>query len=146
VQSLISYTNFGMPRRTANGIDYNRVTMLIAVLEKKLGMQLSSYDSYVSLAGGIKVAEPALDLAIVAAIASSFKNKVIDPYTVIFGEVGLAGEVRAVNMAEKRTIEAMKLGFKTCILPQSNYQNIKKIEGIRLFGVSNVNELAKIVL
>lgn len=146
VQSLISYTNFGMPRRTANGIDYNRVTMLIAVLEKKLGMQLSTYDSYVNLAGGIKVAEPALDLAIVAAIASSFKNKVIDPYMVIFGEVGLAGEVRAVNMAEKRIIEAMKLGFKSCVLPQSNYQNIKKIDGIRLFGVSNVNELVKIVL
>lgn len=146
VQSLISYTNFGMPRRTANGIDYNRVTMLIAVLEKRLGMQLSSYDSYVNLAGGIKVAEPALDAAIIVAIASSFKNKTVDPYTVVFGEVGLAGEIRAVNMAEKRAIEALKMGFKSCIIPETNYKAIKKMEGIKLYGVSNVSELVKIIL
>lgn len=146
VQSLISYTNFGMPRRTANGIDYNRVTMLIAVLEKRLGMQLSSYDSYVNLAGGIKVAEPALDAAIIVAIASSFKNKIVDPYTVVFGEVGLAGEIRAVNMAEKRVIEALKMGFKICIMPETNYKAIKKMDGIVIHGVTNVSELVKIIL
>ncbi len=144
VQSLISYTNFGMPRRTATGIDYNRVTMLIAVLEKRLGMQLSSYDSYVNLAGGIKIAEPSLDLAIITAIASSFKNKIIDPYTVVFGEVGLAGEIRAVNMAEKRVIEAVKMGFKTCIIPQVNFKSLKKMNDVKIYGVSNVSELIQI--
>lgn len=146
VQSLISYTNFGTPCRTATGIDYNRVSMLIAVLEKKLKMQLSSYNSYTNLAGGIKIAEPALDLAIIAAIASSFKNKPIDPYIVVFGEVGLAGEVRAVNMAEKRIIESAKMGFKTCILPQTNAKPIKKLDNIKLYGVSNINELVEIIL
>lgn len=146
VQSLISYTNFGVPRRTATGIDYNRVAMLMAVMEKKLGMKLSSYDSYVNLAGGIKAVEPALDLAIVASIASSFKNIPIDPYTVVFGEVGLAGEVRAVSMAEKRVNECVKLGFKVCMLPETNFKSIKNSAKVKLHGIKNVTELYKTIL
>lgn len=144
VQSLISYNNFGIPRRTATGIDYNRVAMLMAVMEKKLGMKLSSYDSYVNLAGGIKIIEPALDLAIVTSMASSFKNSIINPYTVVFGEVGLAGEVRAVSMAEKRVNECLKLGFKVCILPQTNFKTIKNQSNIKLYGIRNIDELYKI--
>ncbi len=145
VQSLISYNNFGIPRRTATGIDYNRVAMLMAVMERKLGMKLSSYDSYVNLAGGIKITEPALDLAIVASMTSSFKNIPIDPYTVVFGEVGLAGEVRAVSMAEKRVNECIKLGFKLCILPQTNFKSIKNQSNIKLYGVKNINQLKSIL-
>jgi len=145
VQSLISYNNFGIPRRTATGIDYNRVAMLMAVMERKLGMKLSSYDSYVNLAGGIKITEPALDLAIVASMASSFKNTPIDPYMVVFGEVGLAGEVRAVSMAEKRVNECVKLGFKLCILPQTNFKSIKNQSDIKLYGVKNINQLKSIL-
>lgn len=146
VQSLISYSTFGVPRRTATGIDYNRVAVLMAVIEKHLGMQLSSYDSYVNLAGGIKISEPSLDLAIIAAITSSFKNIAINPYTVVFGEVGLAGEVRAVSMVEKRVIEAAKMGFKSCIIPAANVKGLNKIDGINVFGVQNISELTKRIL
>lgn len=146
VQSLMSYTNFGMPRRTATGIDYNRVSMLIAVLEKRVGMQLTSYDSYINLAGGMKIAEPALDLAIITAIASSFKNKTVNPYTVVFGEVGLAGEVRAVSMAEKRIIESAKLGFKSCIVPEMNCKSVKNVDDIDIVGVKSVKELISVIL
>ncbi len=146
VQSLISYSTFGVPRRTATGIDYNRVAVLMAVIEKHLGMQLSSYDSYVNLAGGIKISEPSLDLAIIAAIASSFKNIAINPYTVVFGEVGLAGEVRAVSMVEKRVIEAAKMGFKSCIIPAANVKGLNKIDGINVYGVQNISELTKRIL
>jgi len=141
VQSLITYTNFGMPRRMAAGIDYNRVILLIAVLEKRVGMNLGSYDSYVNLAGGIKLAEPSLDAAIISAIASSYKNKQIDPFTLIFGEIGLTGEMRAVTMSEKRVFEAAKLGFKTCIIPKANLKEVQSISGIKTIGVSTVSEL-----
>ncbi|WP_058486909.1 DNA repair protein RadA [Defluviitalea phaphyphila] len=146
VQALVSFTNFGMPRRTATGIDYNRVVLLMAVLEKKVGMQLISYDSYVNLAGGIKVNEPAIDLGIITAIASSFKDQVVDPHMVVFGEVGLTGEVRGINMAEKRVIEAAKMGFKSCVLPKANIKGIKKIDGIKIYGVENVNQALEIIL
>lgn len=140
VQSLASFTSFGIPRRTATGVDYNRVVLLIAVLDKRAGMDLGNYDAYVNLAGGLKVNEPSLDLAITLAIASSFKNTVIDPSTVVFGEVGLTGEVRAVGMAEKRVLEAAKLGFKTCIMPKANLDKMPKVKGIKIIGVSNVQE------
>ena len=147
VQSLITYTNFGMPRRMATGVDYNRVTLLIAVLEKRVGFNLGSYDSYVNLAGGIKVAEPSLDASIVCSIASSYKNKVIDPYTLVFGEIGLTGEMRAVTMAEKRVLEAEKLGFKTCVIPKENIKEVQNIKNINVIGVSTVAELLdKVVL
>ena len=146
VQALVSYTSFGTARRTATGIDYNRVVILMAVLEKRAGMDLGSYDSYVNLAGGIKMNEPALDLGVIAAIASSFRDKPIDPYTIAFGEVGLTGEVRGVNMAEKRVLEAAKLGFKKCILPKANIKGLKDIQGIKLYGVSNISEVLEIIM
>lgn len=139
VQALTSPTNFGMPRRTATGTDYNRVVLLMAVLEKKIGMQLASYDSYVNIAGGLKVTEPSLDLGIVCAIASSFKNIPVDSKTVIMGEVGLTGEVRGITMAEKRIQESKKLGFKKCIISKTNVKGIE-IKGIEIIGVDNVAE------
>ncbi len=145
VQSLVSVTNFGMPRRTANGMDYNRVVMLMAVLEKRAGMQLSNYDSYVNIAGGMKIIEPSLDVAVVSAIASSYTNKAIDPYTIVFGEVGLTGEIRAVTNVDKRVKEAKKLGFKNCIVPQANLKGLESYEGMRIFGVSNIGELLRLI-
>jgi DNA repair protein RadA/Sms len=120
VQALVCPTSFGMPRRTANGMDYNRMAMLMAVLEKKVGMQLHSFDAYLNAAGGLKVDEPAADLGIIAAIASSFRNVAVDPGTVFFGEVGLTGEVRAVGQTEKRISECTRLGFKRCVIPPTN--------------------------
>lgn len=146
VQALSSFTSFGMPRRTATGVDYNRVAILIAVLDKRASIDLSNYDAYVNLAGGLRINEPALDLGIIVSIASSHKNISVDPHTVVFGEIGLTGEVRAVNMAEKRAIEAAKLGFNTCILPKANLDKMSSIKGINLIGVSNVKEALGIVI
>ena len=135
VQALVCDSNFGMPRRTAAGTDYNRVNLLMAVLEKRAGMRMSSSDAYLNVAGGIKVSEPALDLGIVIALVSSFKNKEVDSRTVIFGEVGLSGEVRAVTQAQQRVNEAVKLGFTTCILPYVCLKNIKNNDKINLIGI-----------
>ena len=146
VQALLSHTGFGVPRRNATGVDYNRVALLMAVLEKRVGMQLGSSDSYVNVVGGIKLNEPAADLGIVAAIASSFRDREIDGSTVIIGEVGLAGEVRAVNFAEKRVNEAAKLGFKRCILPENNLSRLNDKSGIEVLGVTNVNNMLDIVI
>lgn len=146
VQALSSFTSFGMPRRTATGVDYNRVVILIAVLDKRAGMDLGNHDTYVNLAGGLKINEPALDLGIIVSIASSFRNIAIDPYTVVFGEVGLTGEIRAVSMAEKRVMEAAKLGFKVCIMPKANMDKMPKVKGIKIIGVSNVSEALSVVL
>lgn len=143
IQALVCRTNFGMPRRTAAGTDFNRVNLLMAVLEKRLGYQLGQCDAYVNIAGGIKINEPALDLAIVLAIMSSYKDRFVDDRTICFGEVGLSGEVRAVNMAEQRVQEAKKLGFETCILPQVSVDSIKKISEIKLVGINNVKEAVK---
>lgn len=140
VQALVSKTNFGMPRRTAAGTDYNRVNLLMAVLEKRCRYELSYFDAYVNIAGGIKMSEPALDLAIVMALVSSYKDRPISPGTMIFGEVGLSGEVRAVSMAEQRVAEAMKLGFDTCILPKVCLDKMKPAGQIRLIGVESVKE------
>lgn len=140
VQALVSQSNFGMPRRTANGTDYNRVNLLVAVLEKKIGLQLSSYDSYVNIAGGIKIVEPALDLGIVCAVTSSFRNKSIRDDIIVMGEVGLTGEVRGITQCEKRVIEAYKMGFAACVVPKANLKHLKDIEGIKVHGVSNVEE------
>ena len=132
IQALVCDSNFGMARRTAAGTDYNRVNLLMAVLEKRAGIHMSGSEAYVNVAGGIKVSEPALDLGIVMALVSSFKNRAIDEKTVIFGEVGLAGEVRAVSQAQQRVNEAVKLGFKTCILPGVCLKNIKKNDKIEI--------------
>lgn len=140
IQALVCHSNFGMPRRTAAGTDYNRVNLLMAVLEKRLGMALSSCDAYVNIAGGIRMNEPAIDLGIILAIVSSYKDIPIDERYICFGEVGLSGEVRAVSMAEQRIQEAKKLGFTACILPQVCVDGLQKVSGIRMIGVNNVKD------
>lgn len=143
IQALVCQSNFGMPRRTAAGTDYNRVNLLMAVLEKRLGMALGNSDAYVNIAGGIRMNEPAIDLGIVMAIVSSFRNRPIDEKTIVFGEVGLSGEVRAVNMPEQRVAEAKKLGFETCILPEVSLKMVKGIKGIKLVGVRNIGDAVR---
>ncbi|HKL80030.1 MAG TPA: magnesium chelatase domain-containing protein, partial [Mobilitalea sp.] len=145
VQALVCRTNFNMPRRTAAGTDYNRVNLLMAVLEKRLNLQLSDCDAYINVAGGMRITEPAIDLAVVSAILSSYKNIVIDNRTIVFGEVGLTGEIRAVNMAEQRVVEAAKMGFEVCILPQANKEHIQA-KNIKLIGVRNIQEVMKIFI
>ncbi len=145
IQALVCKTNFGMPRRTAAGMDYNRVNLLMAVLEKRLGLALSNYDAYVNIAGGIRLSEPATDLGVVLAIASSYKNRPIAEDVIVFGEVGLSGEVRAVAMPEQRVVEARKLGFQTCIIPEVSREAVKNIEDIRIIGVRNVSEAMQLI-
>ena len=140
IQGLVCETAFGFPRRQANGTDVNRMNLLMAVLEKRVGMHLSSHDAYVNIAGGMKVNEPSLDLSLVLAIASSFRNSPVGDKTVAFGEVGLSGEVRAVSQTQQRVNEASRLGFETVILPHSSLKNIKKPGNIELKGVKNVAE------
>lgn len=145
IQALVCHSNFGIPRRTAAGTDANRVNLLMAVLEKRLNLKMSECDAYVNIAGGIRMNEPAIDLGIVLAIVSSFKNRPIDEKTICFGEVGLSGEVRAVSMPSQRVAEAKKLGFTTCILPRVCMDGLQKIDGIRLVPVSNVREAIDIL-
>lgn len=145
IQALVAQTNFQMPRRTTVGMDFNRVNLLMAVLEKRAGIHLGSCDAYVNLTGGIRLSEPAIDLGIVLALVSSYRNRPIDEHTIIFGEVGLTGEVRGVSMAEQRVKEAAKLGFQTCILPKSNAMNMKDVAGIRMIGVGNVKEAIDLI-
>ncbi len=145
VQALVTRTNFGMPRRTAAGTDYNRVNLLMAVLEKRCRYELSGFDAYVNIAGGIRMNEPALDLAIVMALISSYKDRPVDEKTVIFGEVGLSGEVRAVSMAEQRVREAVKMGFTRCILPAVHLKKINLRDEIELMGVSSVKEAVAVL-
>lgn len=143
VQALVCRTNFGIPRRQATGTDYNRVNLLMAVLEKRLGIQLGDCDAYVNVAGGMKLSEPAIDLGIVMAIISSFRNVEIPPDTVVFGEVGLSGEVRSVSQINERIQEAEKLGFKHCILPK--YKDVKSNTNMKLSMVSSVEEALKYI-
>ncbi len=140
IQALVSDSNFNLPRRTSVGIDYNRVNMLMAVLEKRAGLMLAGSDAYVNVAGGIKINEPAIDLGIVMALVSSFRNKPINYNTIIFGEVGLSGEVRGVSMAERRIKEATKMGFTSCVIPQINCEGINIPDGMEVIGVSSVSE------
>ena len=145
MQALVCHSNFGIPRRQATGVDFNRVNLLMAVLEKRLGLQMSGCDAYVNLAGGIRIQEPAVDLGMVMAIVSSFKNRPVDESTVVFGEVGLSGEVRAVSLAEQRLQEAVKLGFTTCVMPKANADMLKNTKSIKVIGVSNVQEAIELI-
>ena len=140
LQALVATSVFGLPRRTANGLDYNRLTLLIAVLEKKAGLMLGNQDVYLNVVGGIRINEPALDLGVVLAATSSFKNISIPKGVVAIGEVGLTGEVRSVNLIEKRLKEAEKLGFKKCIIPENNKKLLKEKYKLDIIGVKNVNE------
>lgn len=145
IQALVCRTNLAFPRRTADGADLNRVNLLLAVLEKRLGLQMSANDAYVNIAGGLKLREPGVDLGIVAALISSYKDIVISERTIVFGEVGLSGEVRSVNMAKQRVMEAKKLGFDTVILPEICKKSVGRIEGIHLQGVRTVRELYQVL-
>lgn len=146
IQALVATTAFGMPRRTANGLDYNRIAMLIAVLEKRVGMNLSNQDAYVNVVGGIKIDEPAADLGVILAIASGFRSFSLPNDMVFIGEVGLTGEVRAVNRIEQRLSEIEKLGFQSCMLPFSNKKNMQKLDtGLELIPVKSVAQALALV-
>ena len=142
LQALVVSTNFGIPRRTAQGVDPNRVSLLVAVMEKRLGIHLFSHDIFLNIAGGMRVNEPGTDLGVIASIASSYKDKVISPDMVVFGEVGLGGEVRGVSQSEVRVKESARLGFKRCLLPKQNQEKMKEkeLKEIELTGVSTVQE------
>lgn len=145
IQALVCQSNFGIPRRQATGTDFNRLNLLMAVLEKRVGLQVAACDAYVNIAGGMRLQEPALDLGIVMAIVSGYKNRPVDDKMVVFGEVGLSGEVRAVSMVEQRILEAKKLGFTQCIIPRSSYEGVSKIEGIKVIGVTSVREAIELI-
>ena len=143
LQALTTPSVFGMPRRNANGIDYNRLTLLMAVLEKGAGFNLGSQDAYVNVVSGMRINEPSVDLGVIAAVTSSFKNLSISKDVVVIGEVGLTGEVRTVNLIDKRLKEAEKMGFKTCIIPESNKKQLKESYKMDIIGVKNINEALK---
>ena len=146
LQALVSPSSYGMPRRTAIGVDPNRVSLLVAVLEKKVGMNLAQQDIFVNVAGGVRIDEPAADLGVISAVASSFVDRPIPSRTMVVGEVGLAGEVRGVHQAEVRINEAFKLGFKRCLIPKSNRTRMaKEFEGIELIGVQSVEEALEVL-
>ena len=149
IQALVCKSSFGIPKRQATGTDLSRVNLLMAVLEKRVGLPLSNCDAYVNIAGGIRMSEPAVDLGIVIAVVSSFRNKPVDEKTLVFGEIGLSGEVRSVDMAEQRIGEAAKLGFQTCILPKSAEEMLRASgnipAGIAVKGVSSVQEAIRAV-
>lgn len=145
VQALVCHTSYGYPKRQSTGTDFNRVSLLMAVIEKRLGVPMSQFDAYINLAGGIRQTEPALDLGIVMAILSSYRNVPADDHMIVFGEVGLSGEVRAVSVAQMRVQEAAKMGFTTCVLPRSNMRRLQIPEGMRLIPVSSLAELVDIL-
>lgn len=148
IQSLVCPTGFGVPRRMATGLDYNRLTMLLAVLEKRVRLALYDQDAYVNVVGGIRLDEPACDLGIAAAVASSFRNRPVDDGCVLVGEVGLTGEVRAVSQIEKRISEAMRLGFRSIVIPEGNMKlagQMKIKEGFRIIAVSNIREALEVI-
>ena len=145
LQALVVSTNFGLPRRMGEGIDVNRISLLVAVMEKRLGYHLFSHDIFLNIAGGIQIEEPAADLGIIASIASSFKNQVVDPGMVLFGEVGLGGEVRGISLAEVRVKEAARLGFRRCLLPRQNAEKQKGRAGIELIGVATIQEAMDLI-
>lgn len=146
IQALVCRTNFGIPRRQSTGTDFNRVNLLMAVLEKRVGLQIGDCDAYVNIAGGMKITEPAIDLGIIMAIVSSFKNRPIDEKTIVFGEVGLSGEVRAINMAQQRVQEAKKLGFDTVIMPKVCMEGLERTDGIKVIGVSGIAEAIDLII
>ena len=145
VQALVCHTSYGYPKRQSTGTDINRVSLLMAVIEKRLGVPMSQFDAYINLAGGIRQTEPALDLGIVMAILSSYRNVPVDDHMIVFGEVGLSGEVRAVSMAQMRVQEAAKMGFTVCVLPKSNMRRLQAPEGMRLVPVSSLAELIDVL-
>lgn len=145
IQALVCQSSFGIPRRTANGCDLNRVNLLMAVLEKRLGMHLSGCDAYVNVTGGLRMNEPAMDLAIVMALISSYKEKPLEEGIMVFGEIGLSGEIRAVSMSSQRVAEAAKLGFQKCILPKVCLKSLDPSGGIQCIGAESVYDAVKLL-
>jgi DNA repair protein RadA/Sms len=145
LQALVVPTHFGVPRRTAQGVDANRVSLLVAVMEKRLGMHLVNQDIFLNIAGGMKVEEPGIDLGVIASIASSFRDQMIDPELVLFGEVGLGGEVRGISQSEMRVKEASRLGFKRCLLPKQNQEKMKGVKDLEVIGVRAVQEAMRVL-
>lgn len=146
IQALVCHSNFGIPRRQTTGTDFNRVNLLMAVLEKRCGLSLSGCDAYVNITGGMKIVEPAVDLGIVMAILSSFRNFPLDPHLLAFGEVGLSGEVRAVSMSRQRVQEAKKLGFHTVIVPKVCEKDCSQVADIKVVGVSSLQDVMDYLL
>ena len=146
IQALVCHTNLPMPRRTTAGTDFNRVNLLLAVLEKRAGMQMSSCDVYVNIAGGIRMTEPAIDLGLILALVSSYKDIAIDEKTIAFGEVGLSGEIRSVNMAQQRVQEAKKLGFETVLMPRVSMKALQKTDGIHIVGLETVRDAVQYLM
>lgn len=145
LQALVVSTNLGFPRRTTQGIDPNRVSLLVAVMEKRLGIHLYGYDIFLNITGGIRIIEPGIDLGVITSILSSYKDKIIDPDLIIFGEVGLGGEIRGVTQADLRVKEAARLGFKKCLLPKQNEDKMKGIRGVDLIGIKTIDEARKVL-
>lgn len=145
IQALVTDTNFGFPKRQATGLDYNRVSLLMAVLEKRVGLRLSQSDAYVNIAGGLRVSEPATDLAVVIAVISSFRDAPVAGDTAAFGEVGLSGEVRAVSLCERRVNEAAKLGFRRVIVPKANHKALTEIKDIEVIEVASLDDVMNIL-
>ena len=146
IQALVCQSNLPMPRRTTAGTDFNRVNLLLAVLEKRAGIHLSSCDVYVNIAGGIKMTEPAIDLGLVLALVSSYKDIPVDEKVIAFGEVGLSGEIRAVGMAQQRVQEAKKLGFTTVLMPEVSIKSVAQTEGVRIVGLKTVKEAVRYIM
>jgi DNA repair protein RadA/Sms len=146
IQALVSKSSFGYARRRAQGFDYNRLSLLLAVLEKRVGLHLEAEDVYVNVAGGIKVEDPAADLAVAVAVGSAFREQLVLPETAVFGEVGLAGEVRSISQVGLRINEAQKLGFKHCVIPKNNHKNLDRPGGMELIPVSFLREAIDIIL
>ncbi len=145
IQSLISPTAIGVPRRTVVGMDSNRVAIIVAILEKKAGLNMANQDIYLKVAGGLRLEEPAIDMGIAVSIASNFLDKAIDPNTVVFGEVGLGGEIRAVGHAELRVKEARKLGFTRCVVPKDSLKGVRAGKSLELIGVASIDEVMSVL-
>ena len=145
IQALVCHSNFGIPRRQATGTDFNRLNLLMAVLEKRVGLQIASSDAYVNIAGGMRIQEPALDLGIVMALVSSYKNRPLEDKMMVFGEVGLSGEVRAVSQAAVRVQEAKKLGFTICVVPEACRDSLRDVRGIKLIFVASVRDAMELI-
>lgn len=145
LQALVGSASFGTPRRTVLGVDHNRVSLLVAVMEKKLGLQLMNQDIFVNVTGGVKVDEPAVDLGIVSAIASSFYDKPVKESTLVLGEIGLTGEVRGISQVESRVQEARKMGFRRCLIPENNLKDLKGLSDIEMVGVQTISEVVDLL-
>ena len=145
LQALVSSTSLGTPRRTILGLDHNRVSLLVAVMEKKLGMHLMGHDVFMNVAGGVRVDEPAVDLGIVCGIASSFLDRPISDGTITMGEVGLTGEVRAIGQVEARVTEARKMGFNRCLIPENNLKRIRATKDMEMIGIKTVDQAIEVL-